>query len=201
MDAFQLADGLQYSFAHVGQLTGQCGFLLVFWGDICLCVCVFGHRMMWKGRGGGTPCACMCGHVYVCVYVCTLTTPPHPPPPQHPPTNRNVPLQVPADAADPHVQGPQARHLPPLQDGARREGARLRCVLNAYIYLCVPVPITPKPHPHRPTTTPINQPTQHQQGSGRPAGGCGSSSCAGSCPSSSAGSVRSALLRLMYLYV
>ena len=68
--AFQLADGLQYSFAHVGQLTGQCVFPAgILGGYLFVCVCVFVHRMMWKGRGGGTPCACMCGHVYVCVYV------------------------------------------------------------------------------------------------------------------------------------
>ena len=42
------------------------------------------------------------------------------------PTHRHVPLQVQAHEADPHVQGPEAPGLLPLQHRSGRQGARLR---------------------------------------------------------------------------
>lgn len=48
------------------------------------------------------------------------------------PADRHVPLQVQADAADPDVQGPQARHLLPLQHGTGRQGPR-RGLLGAHV--------------------------------------------------------------------
>mmetsp|Transcript_19442 Transcript_19442/g.63360 ORF Transcript_19442/g.63360 Transcript_19442/m.63360 type:complete len:256 (+) Transcript_19442:1842-2609(+) len=42
------------------------------------------------------------------------------------PAHRHVPVQVPADASDPHVQGPEAPDLLQVQHGPRRQGARLR---------------------------------------------------------------------------
>jgi len=56
VDAFQLADGLQYIFSHVGQLTGMYRYKYRWGGaDGGVCVGVGGWVVGWVGRvcGGG----------------------------------------------------------------------------------------------------------------------------------------------------
>ncbi len=93
VDAYQLADGLQYAFSHVGQLTGggitQQFQRIVSWVHCMPCT-------LWFFRSKLTACS--------------------------PLVPRHVPVQVQADAAGADVQGPEAPHLLPLQHGPRRQG-------------------------------------------------------------------------------
>ena len=73
VDAFQLADGLQYTFSHVGQLTG----VWMSGGGSLACV--------WERAGGGAgrsvcrpqKTACTCAHAHPTRYTsqaCTATS-------------------------------------------------------------------------------------------------------------------------------
>lgn len=135
-DAFQLADALQYIFAHVGQLTGMYRCALQR-------VCTRPHAHA--------------GHL---VLGTLDRADRHPHIRQHD-MHAQSPLddlwqrllaqrlrvshnlygaqvQVQADAADPHVQGPEAPHLLPLQHWARRQGVHVApvCLFCARAISC-----------------------------------------------------------------
>ena len=111
VDAYQLADGLQYALSHVGQLTVSS--FIFFSGESRSTSTSQGDKNFKTSKTLTLPPSLSRLSLSLLLQKNKLTANHH--------KTGHVPLQVQADAPDPYVQGPQALDLLALQHGARGE--------------------------------------------------------------------------------